>query len=177
MFFFDEQPTLETDRLLIREIRPDDAEAMFAMDSDPEVHRYLGNKPVKTLDESRRMIEQVRGQYASFGIGRWAIEEKATTRCLGWTGFKWMDEPIGGHVDYLDIGYRLVRHAWGRGIASEAGLACMAFAAKSPEMQGAPIAGMVVVGNAASERILNKLGLRYVETFAFEGETVKYLVP
>ena len=62
-----------TPRLLLRELQPEDAEAFFDMDSDPEVHRYLGNQPVKDIQRIREMIASVRKQYITNGIGRWAM--------------------------------------------------------------------------------------------------------
>lgn len=174
MFFFREQPRIETERLIIREVRPDDADGMFALDSDPRVHRFLGNRPATTIEESRKTVHHVRRQYETFGIGRWAVEEKATGRFIGWTGFKWIDEPINGRRHYLDVGYRFVPESWGKGIATEAIVACMELAAEAPEMGDATLCGMVVAGNAASERILTKLGMRYTETFTFEGEQVRF---
>ena len=78
VFFFRDQPVIETERLRIREIRPDDAEAMFAMDSDPEVHRYLGDGPAGSIDEITGAIEYIHSQYESVGIGRWAAADRET---------------------------------------------------------------------------------------------------
>ena len=60
----------ETDRLLLREMRADDVPGMFAMDSDPEVHRYLGNRPLVDLAQSREHIAFIKQQYRENGVGR-----------------------------------------------------------------------------------------------------------
>jgi len=78
----------ETERLLLREILPTDVDAMFAMDSDSEVHKYLGNNPVKDKEQIRGVIEFIRGQYVEFGIGRRAIVDKKTNQFIGWAGLK-----------------------------------------------------------------------------------------
>lgn len=78
----------ETERLLLREILPTDVDAMFAMDSDSEVHKYLGNNPVKDKEQIRGVIEFIRGQYVEFGIGRRAIVDKKTNQFMGWAGLK-----------------------------------------------------------------------------------------
>src|SRR5690349_13035227 len=65
-----------TPRLVLRELHPDDTAGMFELDSDPEVHRYLGQKPLQSIEQSRNVIEFVRRQYADNGIGRWAVIEK-----------------------------------------------------------------------------------------------------
>ena len=59
---------IETERLILREIISADLEGMFELDSNPQVHRFLGNKPVKHIDESRLYIEKIRQQYTGNGI-------------------------------------------------------------------------------------------------------------
>ncbi len=76
----------ETDRLILRELLPTDVAGMFEMDSDPEVHRYLGNKPYSAIEESQANIEFIRRQYIENGIGRWATIEKETNNFVGWAG-------------------------------------------------------------------------------------------
>jgi ribosomal-protein-alanine N-acetyltransferase len=63
----------ETERLLLREFLPTDVQGMFELDSDPAVHRYLGKKPVQTIEQSQEMIAFIRQQYLANGIGRWAV--------------------------------------------------------------------------------------------------------
>ena len=64
---------LETERLILREIVLSDAEEMFKLDSNPNVNTYLGNNPVKTIDESLTLINNLRNQYKKNGIGRFAV--------------------------------------------------------------------------------------------------------
>ena len=61
----------------------DDA-GILDLDSDPDVHRYLGGKPIKTIEEARSGINYICGQYERNGIGRWAVIEKATEDFIGW---------------------------------------------------------------------------------------------
>ena len=68
----------ETDRLILREILPTDIDGMYELDSDPEVHRYLGNQPVTNKDQVVEVINFIRQQYIDNGIGRWAIIDKKT---------------------------------------------------------------------------------------------------
>jgi len=78
---------IETERLYIRELLPEDEEGMFEMDSDPEVHRFVGQRPIKTHEEAHNTINFIRKQYEDNGIGRWAVIEKETNGFIGWTGF------------------------------------------------------------------------------------------
>ncbi|MFK8029108.1 MAG: GNAT family N-acetyltransferase [Gammaproteobacteria bacterium] len=163
------QPTIETDRLLIRELLPSDVEGMFELDSSPNVHLYLGNQPVKTLAESRETIRSIRQQYRTQGIGRWAVEEKSSGQFVGWTGFKVnTDIEINGLKNLFDLGYRFIESAWGKGYASETGFACLKYAFENLNYD--PVYGAADVRNAASNRILQKMGMKFVTEFDFEGD-------
>jgi hypothetical protein len=85
---------IETDRLLLRELRADDVPGMFAMDSDPEVHRYLGNHPLVDLAQSREHIAFIQQQYRENGVGRWAVLERQTGDFVGWSGLKVIPNPL-----------------------------------------------------------------------------------
>lgn len=79
--------------------------------SDPEVHKYLGNNPYTTLEQSRGTIAFVQRQYAEHGIGRWAVIEKSTGSFVGWSGLKFLTEPVNNHCNIYDVGYRLQKMA------------------------------------------------------------------
>lgn len=85
---------VQTERFLLREIVPEDEAALYKLDSDVEVHRYLGSKPVKTIEEVREVIKFIRKQYDENGIGRWAIIDKTTGEFVGWSGLKLVRERI-----------------------------------------------------------------------------------
>lgn len=157
---------IETPRLLIRELLPTDEGAMFQMDSDPDVHRYLGNKPYTSIGQSRENIAIVRQQYADNGIGRWAVVLKDTGAFIGWTGFKRLMEPVNGHIGHLDFGYRHLRKFWGKGYAYEAAKAALDYGV---DVLGfTDIYGMTDVDNLGSRHILEKLGFRFVEIFSYD---------
>ena len=80
---------IETDRFLLRDIEETDVQGIFDLDSDPEVHTYLGTPPIQTLEEARGIIEYIRKQYAEHGIGRWAVIDKETSDFVGWSGLLW----------------------------------------------------------------------------------------
>ncbi|MEL6812549.1 MAG: GNAT family N-acetyltransferase [Bacteroidota bacterium] len=163
------QPTIETERLIIRELLPSDAEGMFELDSNPKVHLYLGNNPVDSMEKIHEVITMIRKQYIDNGIGRWAVEEKATGKFVGWTGFKVNTELVINHMkDVFDLGYRFIKSAWGKGYASETAFACMEYAFENLDFD--PIYGAADVKNAASNHILKKVGMKFVNEFDFEGD-------
>ena len=154
--------------MLITEFSSDYDIGMFEMDSDKEVHRFLGNKPFTSIEQSRKQIEFIQRQYIENGIGRWAILDKATNEFVGWTGFKLIRETINHHTNYYDFGYRLKRKFWGKGYATESGISALSHGIQNLQLK--EIYGMTDVNNFASRRVLEKIGLKYIETFNYDGE-------
>lgn len=115
---------IETKRLLLRPLELSDAEAMFAMDKNPAVHKYLWQNPSKSIEESIQVIEYVRSQYTTNTIGRFATILKDTNEFIGWTGIKYVTEqPENGNINFYDYGYRLDEKFWNKGYATEASIA------------------------------------------------------
>jgi ribosomal-protein-alanine N-acetyltransferase len=165
--------SIETERLLLREFLSTDDKGMFELDSNPNVHKYLGNKPVTHIDESRAYIEFVHQQYKDFGTGRWAVILKESNTFIGWSGIKFITESINNHKDFYEIGYRFIEEYWGKGYATEAGKAFIDYAFN--EMKVEAIYAYADKGNAGSRNTLEKLGLKYVNSFILdEGEEVWY---
>ena len=160
---------IETERLILRELRLSDLDGMFELDSNPLVHKYLGNKPVKTKDESLNIIESVRKQYQERGIGRWAAIEKSSGAFIGWSGLRLNTEfNMNGFTKYYDVGYRLIPKFWGKGYATEPGKAAIEYAFKKLKLP--ELCATTEINNQASHHVLLKLGLTYVEDFYFEQE-------
>ena len=161
------QISVETDRFMLRELVDTDAAGMLALDSNPAVHRYLGNRPLQTIEQALAVIQFVRQQYLDNGIGRWAIIDKLTRDFVGWAGLKLVREPINNHVDYYDIGYRLREEYWGQGIATETARAALRYGFST--LQPPVIYGMCHVENHASFNVLQKIGLRPQHTVLYDG--------
>jgi ribosomal-protein-alanine N-acetyltransferase len=159
----------ETNRLILREILPSDLDSLFELDNDPEVHRYLGNNPVQTREQAAEMIEFIRQQYVTNSIGRWAVINKLTNEFLGWAGLKLITEQTNNHINYLDLGYRLIKKYWGLGIATEAAQASLTYAFN--ELQAPAVYAITDSNNAASHQVLLKIGLTFIETFEHHGFT------
>lgn len=161
------QIKLETPRLYFRELQPSDDAAMFEMDSNPDVHTYLGNTPVKHIDEVRKAIEMIRAQYAANGIGRWAVILKETGAFIGWAGLK-LNHNVNRHEQYYDLGYRFMPQYWGKGYATEAAKAFVQYGFEVMKLQ--KINAYTDVPNLASRAALEKAGLTFMGLFDYEGE-------
>ncbi|TDP02523.1 GNAT family N-acetyltransferase [Flavobacterium sp. 245] len=159
---------IETERLLLREVQMSDVDGMFELDSNPNVHIYLGNKPVTTIKQSEEYIENLKQQYKDFGTGRWAVILKNTNEFIGWSGIKFITDEVNNHQNFYEIGYRFIEKHWGKGYATEAGKAFIDHAFN--EMKVEAVYAYADEGNQNSRKILEKLGLQFVNSFEYEGE-------
>ncbi len=159
--------TIETARLLLRPLEIQDVDGLFALDSNPNVHTYLGKNPVTSKDEIVKVISAIQKQYKENGIGRWAAIDKATNEFLGWAGLK-LERNVNGRETFYDLGYRFREEFWGKGYATEAGKAWIAHGFE--KMRLPEINAFVAAGNAASRHVLEKCGLVHTENFEYDGE-------
>ena len=159
---------IETDRIILRELEVTDVQAMFELDSNPDVQKYLGNKPIHSLAEAEAQIQFIRQQYADLGIGRWAIIDKPTNKFVGWGGLKFRTDVVNNHTNYYDVGYRLIQRFWGQGYATESAKASVKYAF---EVLNVPaVYAMAHRDNMASRNALQKTGLKITTQLEYEGE-------
>lgn len=155
---------IETERLIMRNFEDSDLEGIFQLDSDPEVHTYLGNNPIKTMEQAKKIIDGVKKQYETNGIGRLAIIDKKTNDFIGWSGIKY--EQGVRAFNYYDLGYRLRKKYWGKGIATEASIESLHYGFDELNLQ--IIGAGADIDNIASNRILQKVGFKLIDKFDFE---------
>ncbi|MCA1737454.1 MAG: GNAT family N-acetyltransferase [Actinobacteria bacterium] len=116
-------PTRETDRLILRKMTLEDAEAVFTYASDPEVTRYVLWETHRSLEDSRAFLELAISKYKSGGEPDWGIVYKGNHRFVGACGIvSW--EPDHARAE---LGYALSRGYWGRGFMVEAVRAMISF--------------------------------------------------
>lgn len=154
---------IQTTRLILRPITFEDAPGLFEMDSSAAVHRYLGQQPVKQMEEIIEVIGFIHQQYQDHGMARWAVIDKQTQEFLGWSGLKWITEPINEKLHYYDLGYRFKESAWGKGYATEAAQAWVNYA--RDEMQLDAIFAIADPNNTGSCKVLQKTGFTQGEIF------------
>lgn len=160
---------IETERLLLREMLPNDAEALYEMDSNPNVHRYLGNEPVTSIDQVYGYIGSIRDQYLKNGIGRFVVVLKATNEVIGWAGIKYITEPENNRVNFYDLGYRLQEKHWRNGYALEAAKAWLDYGFR--QMKIPLMVGIAHVDNLGSNTILKRIGMKQTDQYEHEGLT------
>lgn len=153
---------LVTPRLHLREFTVEDARDIHLLNLDPEVIRYTGDAPFPSVAAAAKFLEGY-DHYRRYGHGRWAVELRENGTFLGWCGLKYTPE-----LDEHDIGFRFMRVHWGKGYATEAALACLGHGF---EVLGlTTVVGRAMKANAASIRVMEKMGMQYVGPYDFEGE-------
>lgn len=163
---------LETERLIMRDVIESDVDGMFELDSDPLVHKHLGNNPIKTKEKAAEIIQFIQQQYKNLGIGRFACIEKSSGDFMGWSGLKLNTgekEALNDKTEFYDIGYRFIPRFWGKGYATESSLAALKFGFNNLNLK--TICGAAEAGNKASNKVLQKIGLKFINEFTYENTT------
>ena len=154
-----------TERFILRDIEFIDAKDIYELDSDPDVHEFLGKNPLKTIEEAEAIIDYIRKQYTDWGIGRWAIIDKTDQAFVGWTGLKY-ETVLRNEFNYYDLGYRLKKKYWRKKIATETALAAVDYGFN--ELNLKQIGGAADIDHIVSNKVLQKVGLKFVDTFTYD---------
>lgn len=151
-FNFEAFPEIETERLVLREIMPDDAPAVFAIFSDAEVMRYYDLNAYQNPDQAAELIDFFDESFEVERAIRWGIERKSDQRLIGTCGYVWLRQYRG------EIGYELARAHWRNGYMQEALDAILEFG--FDELQLNRIEALVMLENLASAQLLRKIGFQ-----------------
>jgi RimJ/RimL family protein N-acetyltransferase len=145
---------LRTERLLLRRWRLSDRAPSAALNADPEVVRYF-QRPLTPSDHLADMADE---DLKRQGWGLWALEQQATGRFIGFTGLArpTFEAPF---TPAIEIGWRLARTAWGRGFATEAACAAVAFAFEELGLE--ELVSFTAEPNARSRAVMRRLGMRH----------------
>ncbi len=155
---------LETERLIFKPLELSDAEYLFALNKNPNVHKYLWQKPELVIDESIKVIEYVQKQYAENNIGRYATILKETGEFIGWTGIKFVNDHIeNGNTNFYDYGYRLNEKFWNQGYATEASVFWLDYGFNTMKID--KMNAYTHAENGASNHILQKIGMNFMENY------------
>ena len=146
-----------TARLLIRDLSPEDAPALLAMDCDPEVMRFIAGArgTEQTLDlVLERISRLITLPERNPSCGFWAVEVTETGEFIGLCGLIPLDK-----TKEIEIAYRYIKSSWGHGYATEAAQSVLAYGLE--ELGLTSISAVTVPENVASRAVLEKIGLVY----------------
>jgi len=154
LFDYEAFPQLETDRLILREIRPGDAEALLRIFGDDEVARYYDIAAFTSLEQAQQLIQGMAERFKNKARMRWGITLKGENLVIGTCGY-----PTWHKSQYLaEIGYDLARAFWNKGITTEAVAAMLKFGFERMALHR--VEAMVMPKNTASMKLLSKLGFQ-----------------
>jgi RimJ/RimL family protein N-acetyltransferase len=156
--------SIGTSRLLMRRWQDSDREPFAALNADAETMRYFPS----TMDRaaSDEFADRIEERFADQGYGLWALEIAGTGRFIGFTGLNPMPDGVPG-AGGVEVGWRLARHAWHHGYATEAALAALDVAFNGIGL--AEIWSMTSVLNEPSQAVMRRIGLTEYARFDHPG--------
>jgi len=159
---------LVTPRLLMRPFAESDLDDLAALYANPFVMRYIGRGTILSRQESLKRLKRMIGDLLADGFGMLAVIERKEKRLVGCCGLRKLD----GSQE-LELGFLFEERSWGKGFATEAAKEVMRYAFS--EMKLGKLVALIHPLNLAARRVLEKLGMKYIEQSLFEGiECLKY---
>jgi RimJ/RimL family protein N-acetyltransferase len=155
---------IRTDRLILRQFRDADRDPWAAMNADPEVMKHF--PATLSRAEADALVDRVAARIAEAGVGFWAVERQADGVFLGFAGLNRIGHehlPIFGE---WEVGWRLARHAWGQGYATEAGRASLAYGLGPMGLKR--VLSYTAVTNTPSEAVMKRIGMVRAAELDFE---------
>lgn len=146
---------LETDRLLLRELKAEDAPFLFELMNDPSWLRYIGDKGIRTMEDARcYIVDGPRRMYARHGFGLWLVTLKETATSIGLCGLIQREE-----LDEIDLGFAFLPAYRRQGHAFAAASATIAYAREKLGLRR--LLAIMSPENEASGQLLEKLGFHF----------------
>lgn len=148
-------PTIQTERLLLSELTPDDAGFILQLLNEPSFLDNIGDRGVRDLDGAvRYILDGPVNSYARYGHGLLRVSLRDSGEPIGMCGLLKRDT-----LPDADLGYAFLPRHWSRGYAIESGTAVLRHAR---EVLALPrVLGLVDPANRPSIKVLERLGLRF----------------
>jgi ribosomal-protein-alanine N-acetyltransferase len=156
---------LETKRLVLKPISLSHIDDLFALRSDPEVMKYIGDGSIQTREEVENFIKCGASYYEKYGLDFFSVFEKETGRFVGQAGLF----HVGFNVKQPDIelAYRLHKKYWNQGYATELAKALIEYGFSKLSLP--KIIAAVRPENERSRRVMEKVGMSYIGIVDFRG--------
>ncbi|KAA1042395.1 GNAT family N-acetyltransferase [Macrococcus equipercicus] len=154
---------LETDRLQLRDFVPEDLQPFKEMNVDPDVRQYFPD--IMSFKRSEMAFRHMQQEIDATGLGLYAVEEKKSRKFIGFIGVQYMEATPMYSLDIMpcyEIGWRLIKSAWGKGYATEGARAVLDYVRPRIDL---PIYSFTSIDNKRSMKVMEKLGLKQVTTF------------
>lgn len=149
-------PEIETVRLILRAFVPEDLADLYRVFGDAEVMRYISGGKARSLEETEKGLARTIEAWETRGFGFWAVTIKGSGKLIGYCGFMPLED-----TSEIELAYGLAQSYWHSGFATEAARACLRYGFE--ELKLKRIVAVVNPENLASQRVLEKLSLRYTK--------------
>lgn len=154
-FDFSHFPVLETERLHLREMSPEDVTSLLKHLGNPQVVKFIDTQPIKTREQADEWLRWMGSFFSAKDGLRWGVTLKSDGSFIGSAGIhNWNRE-----ARYAEIGYDIAQPHWGKGYATEVVEAIIDFGINRMCLNR--IEADVIDGNHASMRVLEKLGFQH----------------
>lgn len=161
---------LETERLVLRRYERDDLDRLTRLNADPEVMRYIGDGSLRDREQTRAGIARAQRIYDLYpGLGFWVAEEKPKRNFVGVFALIYIPKTVE-----VEVGYRLVKSAWGRGLATDGARALVRYGLF--ELGLDRVVGLTHQENDPSKQVLMKAGLQPRGTGHYYDKELCYFV-
>ena len=154
--------SIQTPHLILPSLQSTDAEAMYKIYQTEGVLRYFPNPKPPPLEKIQRFIAEQQAHWEKYGYGNWGMVPKGQFEIVGWVGLQYLPE-----LDETEVGFLLDKPFWGKGYATEAALASVRFGFEETKLDH--LIALVHPENLASRRVIDKLGMIYVNSLALWG--------
>jgi ribosomal-protein-alanine N-acetyltransferase len=163
-----EIPTVTAPRLVLRPFTAEDVEPLYHILQEDGVLRYFPNPTSPPRERVERIIAHQLDHWAEHRLGWWAVEPRGKGELIGWNGLQFLPE-----TDEVEVGYLLSKAYWGQGLATEGARAGLQYGFEVLGLD--QIIGLVHPENRASQRVLEKLGMSFVDRSRYFGlELLRY---
>lgn len=151
---------IRTPRLGLRRWHESDREPFARLNADPAVMEYFPH--LLSRPESDALVDRIEQHHVERGFGLWAVDWLETGQFVGFVGLS-VPRFTAFFTPCVEIGWRLDRLWWGRGIATEAARACLSYGFSTLNLP--EIVSFTTIPNQRSRHVMEKIGLTYRATF------------
>lgn len=155
-------PVYQTGRLVLRALEENDVDPLHQIMNLPEVMRYFPNPELPSRARIERLITSQIEHWNKYGYGWWAVDSKSERKMIGWSGLQFLSE-----TGEVEIAYLIAKPYWGQGLATESAHVGLTFGFENIGLD--QIVAIVHTENFASQRVVQKLGMNFVDQSRYFG--------
>ena len=155
-------PTINTSRLILRPFAPTDDIPLHRILNESNILQYFPRTDPPDMERVQGLIERQIVQWNEYHLGWWAVQLKGKTDLIGWNGLQYLPE-----TEEVEVGYLLSRSFWGQGLATEGAEASINYGFEVLALR--QVIGLTHPENSASQNVLNKCGLKFIEQKEYFG--------